>query len=98
MTAAHMQTLRNLAAERTLNADVAKYAVMNVAYGIKNLESHLHGTSLRKTSYAETGTKVRQAACSTTVYDALSPPIALRDHQHVLLTKYIVCADDVSHG
>lgn len=58
MTAAHMQTLRDLASQRTVNADVAKYAVMNVAYGVKSLESHLYGTSLRKTSYAETGTKV----------------------------------------
>lgn len=58
MTVDHMQTLRNLAIQRTLNADIAKYAVMNVAYGVKNLESTLHGSSLRKATYAETGTKV----------------------------------------
>lgn len=52
-----MQTLRDLAIQRAANAEIAKYSVMNVAYGINALESHLHGSSLRKATYAETGTK-----------------------------------------
>jgi hypothetical protein len=58
MSADHMQALRTLAVERALNAEIAKYAVMNIAYGVQSLEAHLHGSTLRTISLSEIGTKV----------------------------------------
>jgi hypothetical protein len=64
MSADHMRALRSLAVERAVTSKIARFAVMNIAYGVKNLEAHMHGDSVRKFSYAETGTKVMHSVAA----------------------------------
>jgi hypothetical protein len=56
VTIEHLQTLRSLAIEREKNRDIAKYAVLNVQFGVEALSSYLSG-DVQLQSYSQTSTR-----------------------------------------
>lgn len=56
VTQDHLNTLRQLAQEREKNRDTAKYALLNVQFGVNALASYLSG-NVKLQSYASVSTR-----------------------------------------
>lgn len=56
VTQDHLNTLRQLAQEREKNRDTAKYAILNVQFGVNALASYLSG-NVQLQSYAAVSTR-----------------------------------------